>query len=148
MCIRNWICYFLTQEFISESSRKNNRGYSSEENYLSSFFPLTLKVILLFQGQNTWLLEIVVFLFGSNALQEELVPENLGWEVANVQHSWEKIVSSPPSFLPPLHYQPVAQFSLQRCRSSGGSVRPFFPHLFHFLLFNGKEKRTSPGLAV
>lgn len=82
----NWLRYFLTHEVTGESPGKNSRSCRSEGNYLTfCFSPLLLKVML-FQGQNTWLLEALVLLFGSKAPPKELV-QDLGWEGANAPHS-------------------------------------------------------------
>ena len=83
-----WKCAVETGLAISlpRNSLAKVPGYSSEENYLTFYVSsLILKVMSLFQWENTWLLGIVVYLLGSKTLQKELVQENLGREVVNAQ---------------------------------------------------------------
>lgn len=65
MCGRNWLCYFLTQEFISQEFQGKQQRLQEWRKILDFFSSsLILKVMLLFQGQNTGQLKLSLLLEG------------------------------------------------------------------------------------
>lgn len=139
MCGRNWLCYFLTQEFISQEFQGKQQRLQEWRKILDFFSSsLILKVMLLFQGQNTGQLEAVAFLFGRKALQQEHVRSR----VRGIGRS-----TFPGPRLGPRAPPPPLQLS-EWVWSSGSSVRSLFFFSIYFVPFNDKEKTASPGLAM
>lgn len=131
MCGRNWLCYFLTQEFISQEFQGKQQRLQEWGKTFDFFFSSLILKVMLFQGQNTGQLEAVAFLFGRKALQQERVRIQ-GWGQRKVRVPRTK--SEPPGPLLPL------SSSLNECEAVTALSDPLsaFPLILCLLMVKRK----------
>ena len=138
MCGRNWLCYFLTQEFISQEFQGKQQRLQEWGKTLDFFFPPWFWRWCYFKDktQDSWKLSFSC-----------LEGKPCSRSVWGVRGGGDEGLHSQDQVWTPRAPPPPLQLS-EWVWSSDSSARSLVFFSTYFVPFNGKEKRASLGLAM